>query len=36
LCTVHEVEALHKISKAYKAYSFRKQIAERTENRKNE
>ena len=36
LCTVYEVEALKKISKAYKAYLFRKHIALKIEKRKNE
>lgn len=36
LCTVYEVEALKKISKAYKAYLFRKLIALKIEKRKNE
>ena len=36
LCTVFEVEALKKISKAYKAYLFRKLIALKIEKRKNE
>ena len=36
LCTIYEVEALNKISKAYKAYSFRKSIAYKIEKRKNE
>ena len=36
LCTVYEIEALNKISNAYKAYTFRNKIAQRIENRKNE